>query len=65
MVDGHLLTTQELNATEHQVIFKRIGEYATDVLFHHIHIPVNLQQQMGIGSQAMSIIQNFANNVLH
>ena len=63
MVDGHLLTTQELNATEHQVIFKRIGEYATDVLFHHIHIPVNLQQQMGIGSQAMSIIQKFANNV--
>ena len=39
-VNGHLLSTESLDQQEHQVIFQRIGEYATDVEFHHVHIPV-------------------------
>ena len=38
-VNGHLLSTESLDQQEHQVIFQRIGEYATDVEFHHVHIP--------------------------
>jgi hypothetical protein len=30
----------------YQVVFKKIGNYATDVHFHHIHIPLNISKIM-------------------
>jgi hypothetical protein len=51
------------NKQEHQVIFQRIGEYATDVEFHHLHIPVPLGLQIQIADQAMEIITKYAHNI--
>jgi hypothetical protein len=41
-INGQLLTTKELNPKEQQIIFRRMGDYATDDTFHHFHIPVPL-----------------------
>ena len=62
-VNGHLLTTENLDQQNHQVIFKRIGEYATDVEFHHVHIPVPLGLQVQVANQAMDIIKKYAQNI--
>ena len=62
-VNGHLLSTESLDQQEHQVIFQRIGEYATDVEFHHVHIPVPLGLQIQIADQAMAIINKYAHNI--
>ena len=62
-VNGHLLSTESLDQQEHQVIFQRIGEYATDVEFHHVHIPVPLGLQIQIADQAMELINKYAHNI--
>ena len=62
-VNGHLLTTESLDQQEHQIIFQRIGEYATDVEFHHVLIPVPLGLQIQIADQAMDIITKYAHNI--
>ena len=62
-VNGHLLSTESLDQQEHQVIFQRIGEYATDVEFHHVHIPVPLGLQIQIADQAMAMIDKYAHNI--
>jgi hypothetical protein len=43
-ISGQLLTTKELNTEEHQIIFRRLREYAINVIFHHIHTPVSLSK---------------------
>ena len=58
MVNGHLLSTENLDQSEHQIIFKNIGSYATEVEYHHIRIPVDLQAVQLTADQAWSIIQN-------
>ena len=62
-IDGLLLTTETLNTKEHQIIFKRVGEYAPDVQFHHVHIPVNLGKQVNIAKEAKQIILQYAHNI--
>ena len=62
-VNGHLLSTGSLDQQNHQIIFHRIGEYATDVEFHHVHIPVQLGMQIQIADQAMKIINKYADNI--
>ena len=62
-VNGHLLVTETLDQNKHQVIFKRIGELATDVNFHHIHIPVQMADQIGITDQAKKIISRYTVNI--
>ncbi len=62
-VNGHLLSTESLDQQEHQVIFQRIGDYATDVEFHHVHIPVPLGLQIQIADQAMELITKYAHNI--
>jgi hypothetical protein len=42
--DEHLLTTEELDPKELQIIFRRIGDYATDVVFHRIHFLIPLDK---------------------
>ena len=64
MINGHLLTTENLDQAEHQIIFKNIGIYATKVEFHHIHIPVDIQSIELTAEQAMSIIKNYAHNIM-
>ena len=62
-VNGHQLTTETLNTKEHQIIFKRVGEYATDVQFHHVHIPINLGKQIKIAEEAKQIITQYAHAI--
>jgi hypothetical protein len=62
-VNGYLLSTESLDQQNHQIIFQRIGEYATDVEFHHVHIPVPLGMQIQIADQAMEIINKYADNI--
>ena len=47
----------------HQVVFKRIGNYATDVHFHNIRIPVNLSTVIETPMKAMRQVKAFVNNV--
>ena len=60
MANGHLLSTESLDQQNHQIIFQRIGEVATDVEFHHVQIPVPLGMQIQIADQAMQIINKYA-----
>ena len=62
-VNRHLLSTENLDQQEHQIIFQRIGEYATDVEFYHVYIPIPLGLQIQIAEQAMEIIQNYVHNI--
>jgi hypothetical protein len=41
---GQLLSTQELDPREHQIMFGRMGEYATDVIFQHEHLSNSLNK---------------------
>ena len=52
-----------LDPKEHQIIFRRIGDYATDVVFHHIHVPIPLNQINKVSDQAVSKIKTYAENV--
>jgi hypothetical protein len=47
----------------HQVVFKRIGHYATDVLFHHVRILVNLSNVIETLRKAMQTIEAYIKNV--
>jgi hypothetical protein len=62
-INGQLLTTEELNPKEHQIIFRRMGDYATDVTFHHVHIPVSLDMINNVVDTAMVKIRSYAENV--
>jgi hypothetical protein len=37
---GQLWTNEEPNFKEHQIIIRRIGDYPTNVVFHHNHISI-------------------------
>ena len=62
-IDGHWLTTEDLDSKEHQIIFRRMGDYATDVIFHHIHIPVSLDTINKISEKAIFQIKKYAEYV--
>jgi GTPase Era involved in 16S rRNA processing len=47
----------------HQVVFKSIGHYATDVYFHHVRIPVNLSNVIETPKKAMQTIEAYIKNV--
>jgi hypothetical protein len=55
-INGQLLTTEDLHPKEHQIFFRRMGENATGVNFHHEHIPISLDK---VNHVADSIIQQF------
>jgi hypothetical protein len=50
-INGQLLTTKELNSKEHQVIFRKVDEYATYVIFHHI--PISLERMNQTADKAI------------
>jgi hypothetical protein len=62
-INGQLLTTEQLNPKEHQIIFRRMSDYATDVTFHHIHIPVLLGMINKVADMAIAKIRSYAVNV--
>jgi hypothetical protein len=62
-IDGQLLTSKELNPKEHQIILRRMGEYATDVTFHHIRIPILLNIINQVANLALTKIRSYAKNV--
>jgi hypothetical protein len=47
----------------HQIAFKRIGNYATDMHFHHISIPVHLTKITKTPVKAAEAITKFIKNV--
>jgi Cys-tRNA synthase (O-phospho-L-seryl-tRNA:Cys-tRNA synthase) len=47
----------------HQVVFKRIGHYTTDVHFDHIGISVNLTKIVSTPTKAMETINTCIKNV--
>jgi hypothetical protein len=49
----------------HQVVLKRIGNYATDVHYHHICIPVNLTKIIETLNKAIATIETYVKNVYH
>jgi hypothetical protein len=63
-IDGHLLTF-DLDPSLHENIFRRITDFATDVVFHLIHIPILLDKIHGVSDEAISKIKANAENVYH
>jgi hypothetical protein len=51
------------NMQNHQVVFKRIGNYATNVHYHHVRIPVNLSKIMDTPAEAMQHIKTYVKEV--
>ena len=54
---------ETLDQSNHQIIFSNIGTYATDVQFHHIHIPVQLGHLVQITKTAKQMITNYTENI--
>jgi hypothetical protein len=51
------------NLQNHQVLFKRIGNYATNVIYHHIRISVNLSKIIDTPTETMQHIKTYVKNV--
>jgi hypothetical protein len=49
----------------HQVVFKRIDNYATDAHYHHIRILVNLSKIIYTLVKAMETIETHIKNMYH
>jgi hypothetical protein len=58
-----LLTTEELKLREHQIIYRRMGDYAKDVTFPHIHIPISLIKINVVANTAMTKIRSYGENI--
>ena len=54
------MTTEELNPEEHQILFRKRGEYAVDVNFHHVHIPIHLNNIFLVADKAITIAEGYA-----
>jgi N-acetyl-beta-hexosaminidase len=54
---------EHLNPKEHQIFFRRIGEYATEVNFHHVHIPIPLNKINQVADKAIEKVKAYAKNV--
>ncbi len=62
-IDGQFLTPDELNPEEHQIIFRRMGEFGADVNFHYVHIPIPLNKINQVSDKAIEKIKACASNV--
>jgi hypothetical protein len=49
----------------HQVVFKTIGHYTTDVHFHYVWIPVNLSKAIQTPKKDMKTVERHIKNVYH
>ena len=56
-VNGYLLGTETLDQKQHQIIFKRITEYATNVEFHHVHIQIQLGELTQVANKQPHALQ--------
>jgi hypothetical protein len=55
--------TVDKNVQNHQVAFKRIGNYATNVHYHHVRIPVNLSKIIEMPTVAMQHMKTYVKEV--
>ena len=55
------LTPQMEN--HHQVMFKSIGDYATDVHFHHVKIPIPLKELMETPRKSIKLLETYKYNI--
>jgi hypothetical protein len=51
------------NVQDHQVVFKGIGNYSTNVHYHHVRIPVNLSKIINTPTEAMQHIRTYVKDV--
>ena len=49
--------------SNHQVVFKSIGTYATNVNYHHVRIPLPLGEFEETPAKAMKIIEKYTHNI--
>ena len=56
-------TIQTSDSTSQHVVLKRIGKIVTDVHFHHIEIPVNIEQFLQMPTKAIETIKSISSNV--
>ncbi len=47
----------------HRIVFKRMGNYTTDVHFHRNRLPVNLTKIIKTPVKALETITKFVNNI--
>ncbi len=62
-INVQLLTTEDLNPREHQIFFRRMGEYATVVKFHHVNIPISINNINQVADKAIEKVKAYAKNV--
>jgi hypothetical protein len=62
LINGQLLTTKDLNPKEHQIFFRRMWEYATDVKFHHLHIPISVNKINHLADRAIEKVKAYDKN---
>jgi hypothetical protein len=62
-INGHLMTTGDLNPQEHQIFFRQMGEYVMDMKFHHLHIPIFLHKINKVTDRAIEKVKTYAKNV--
>jgi hypothetical protein len=63
LINGQLLTTEDLNPREHQIFFRRMEENATGVKFHHVHIAISLNKIGQLANKAVEKVKAYAKNV--
>jgi hypothetical protein len=55
--------TVNKNVQNHQVVFKRIGNYAANGHYHHVRIPVNLSKILDSPTEALQHMKTYAKEV--
>jgi hypothetical protein len=52
-INGHLMTTEDLNPKSTRFSSDEWGEYAMDAKFHHVHIPIFLDKINQVADKAI------------
>ena len=63
MSNGNPTQSQSQTKNTHQVVFKSIGTYATNVHYHHVRIPVPIGNFTETPKKAMKLIEKYTHNI--
>jgi hypothetical protein len=62
-INDQLLTTEDLNPKEHQIFFRRMGEYANEEFFC-VHISISLDKINQVADRAIEKVRADVKNVI-
>jgi hypothetical protein len=62
-IDSMCCKKVDRNVQNHQVVFKHIGNHATNVHYHHVRIPVNLSKILETPTVAMQHMRTYVKEV--